>query len=44
MIRIYQNAQEITKDWLRKIKIYKIKIFDSVFFFNEGFIVKENLT
>jgi len=45
MIKIYQNTHEITENWLRKIKIYKIKKFDSVFFFiNEGFIVKENST
>jgi hypothetical protein len=31
MERIYQNAHKITKDWLRKIKIYKIEKFNSVF-------------
>jgi hypothetical protein len=33
--RIDQNAQEIAKDWLRRIKIYKIKKLDSIFLSNE---------
>jgi hypothetical protein len=41
--RIYQNAQEVVEDWLRKIKIYKIEKLDNVFLTNEGLIGKENL-
>jgi hypothetical protein len=33
--KIYQNAQEIIKNWLTKIKIYKIEKFDSEFLTNE---------
>jgi hypothetical protein len=33
--RIDQNAQEIAKDWLRRIKIYKIRKLDSIFLSNE---------
>ena len=40
--RIYQNIQEIVKDWLRKIKIYKIEKFNSVFSTDEDSIGKEN--
>ena len=43
MERIYQNAHKISKDWLRKIKIYKIEKLDNVFLTNEGLIGKENL-
>jgi hypothetical protein len=39
--KIYQNTQEIAEDWLRKIKIYKIKKFDSIFPTDEGPIDKE---
>jgi hypothetical protein len=38
--RIYQNFQEIAKDLLRRIKIYKIKKFDSILSTNEGSIGK----
>jgi hypothetical protein len=34
--------QEIVKDWLRKIKIHKIKKFNSIFSTNQGLISKEN--
>jgi len=37
---IYLNAQEIVKDWLRKIKIYKIENLNIVFFTNEDLISK----
>jgi hypothetical protein len=42
MRRIYQNIQEITKNWLRKIKIYKIRKFDSVFSTDKSLIGEEN--
>ena len=42
MRRIYQNNQEITKNWLRKIKIYKIRKFDSVFSTDKSLIGEEN--
>jgi hypothetical protein len=38
--RIYQNAQEIAKDLLRRIKIYKIEKFDNILSTNEGSIGK----
>jgi hypothetical protein len=38
--RIYQNTQQITEDWLRKIKIYKIEKFYNVFLTDEGPIGK----
>jgi hypothetical protein len=41
--RTYQNAQEITKDWLKRITIYKIGKFDSMFSPNEDLIGKKNL-
>ena len=41
--RIYQNTQEIIEYWLRKIKLYKIKKFDSVFSTNECSIGKGRL-
>ena len=34
--------QEIVKDWLMKIKIHKIKKFNSIFSTNQGLIGKEN--
>jgi hypothetical protein len=37
-----QNAQKIAKDWLRRIKIQKIK-FDSIFSTDKDPIGKENL-
>jgi hypothetical protein len=40
MERIYQNAHKIAKDWLRKIKIYKIEKFNSVFSTDEDSIGK----
>lgn len=39
--RIYQNTEEITEDWLRKIKIYKIEKIKNIFSTNEGPIDKE---
>jgi len=39
--RTYQNAQEIAKDWLKRIKIYKIGKFDSTFSTNEDLIGKK---
>jgi hypothetical protein len=38
---MYYNAQEIIEYWLRKIKIYKIEKFDSVFSIDEGPIGKK---
>jgi len=35
--RIYQNIQEIIKNWLKKIKIYKIEKFNSVFSIDEDY-------
>jgi hypothetical protein len=40
--RISQNTKELIKNWLRKIKIYKIRKFNSVFSTDEGPIEKEN--
>ena len=28
--RTYQNSQEIAKDWLKRVKIYKIRNYDLV--------------
>ena len=39
---MHQNVLEIVKDWLKKIKIYKIRKFNSVFSTNESLIGKEN--
>jgi hypothetical protein len=39
--RTYQNAQEIAKDWLKRIKIYKIGKFDTIFSTNEDPIGKK---
>jgi hypothetical protein len=42
--KIYQNTPKIIEEyWLRKIKIYKIKKYDSVFSTNKGPIGKERL-
>ena len=41
--RTYKNSQEIAKDWLRKVKIYKIRKFDPVDKENSIF-KEENLT
>ena len=38
--RIYHNAHKIIKNQLKKIKIYKIKKFNSVFSTNKGLIDK----
>jgi hypothetical protein len=40
--RISQNTKELIKNWLRKIKIYKIRKFNSVFSTDKGPIEKEN--
>ena len=38
--KTYQNAEKNAKDWLRKIKIYKIEKFNSVFSTDEGSVDK----
>jgi hypothetical protein len=40
---IYQKTKEIIENWLRKIKIYKIRKFDSVFSTGKGPFGKENI-
>jgi hypothetical protein len=39
--RIYQNVKEIFKDWLTKIKIYKIRKYDTIFSNDKGLFSKE---
>jgi hypothetical protein len=39
---IYQKTKEIIENWLRKIKIYKIGKFDSIFSTGKGHFGKEN--
>jgi hypothetical protein len=41
VIRGYQNAQKMTKNWLRRLKIQRLK-FDSIFFIDESPVDKEN--
>jgi hypothetical protein len=42
MRRVYQNAQEIAEDWLRKIKYTRLKNNYNVFSTDKNPINKEN--